>query len=152
MAPVVIGVGNPCRGDDAAGLLVVERLDAGSSGLRALRHTGDGVGLIEAWGDAETVILVDAVVSGAPPGTIHRLSDAGEVPRRWFAHSTHLFGIAEAIGLARVLGRLPARVLVFGIEGRTFKAGAPMTPKVAKAAEDLARELPARLAQMLRAC
>jgi hydrogenase maturation protease len=42
-------------------------------------------------------------------------------------------GAAEAIELARTLGRLPRRLVVYGIEGASFHPGAPLTPAVADA-------------------
>ena len=82
------------------------------------------MGLIDAWEGADTVWLVDAVSSGAEPGTVHRV-DAGrdELPRELFRASTHAFGLAEAVELARALDRLPSRVVVYGIEGTSFAAG-----------------------------
>jgi hydrogenase maturation protease len=130
---VFIGVGNPFRGDDGAGIEVVRRLrQVIPSGVRALEETGDGTELLEAWKDADCVILVDAVQSGAPPATIHRLDARNEKLPVWFSHSsTHLFGVAEAIELARVMGDLPDQLIVYGIEGLDFSAGTSLSPEVA---------------------
>ena len=61
------------------------------------------------------------------------------MPAGWFRYSTHAFGAAEAIELARVLGRLPRRLIVVGIEGARFDAGVGLSPEVAAAVEDVAR-------------
>jgi len=131
---VFIGVGNPFRGDDAAGQAVVRRLHGEiPSGVRVLEETGDGAELLEAWKGADCVILVDAVQSGAPPGTIHRLDARFEKLPVWFSHSsTHAFGVAEAIELARTMGDLPERLVVYGIEGLDFSAGTALSPEVAE--------------------
>jgi hydrogenase maturation protease len=130
---VFIGVGNPFRGDDGAGIAVVRRLRQEiPSEVRVLEETGDGAELLEAWKGADCVILVDAVQSGAPPATIHRLDARVEKLPVWFSHSsTHLFGVAEAIELARVMGDLPAQLIVYGIEGLDFSAGTALSPEVA---------------------
>lgn len=130
---VFIGVGNPFRGDDGAGIAVVRRLRAQvPPGVKVLEETGDGAELLEAWKGADCVILVDAVQSGAPPATIHRLDARTETLPVWFSHSsTHLFGVAEAIELARVMGDLPAQLVVYGIEGLDFSAGTALSPEVA---------------------
>jgi hydrogenase maturation protease len=130
---VVIGIGNAGRGDDGAGLLAARRLDG-------LEHEGDAVALLDVWRDADVAVVIDAVSSGAAPGTVHRF-DASRTPvpaslRR--ASSTHTLGLAEAIELGRVLDRLPARVIVYGIEGERFEAGAALTPAVAAAVEAVA--------------
>jgi len=88
-------------------------------------------------------VLVDAVRSGAPPGTSHR-ADVSLTPlpaalRR--AASTHAVGVAEAIELARTLGRLPAAVVVYGLEGQRFDAGLGLTGAVAAAVDGIAEQV-----------
>jgi hydrogenase maturation protease len=145
-SPLVVGIGNEWRSDDAAGLVVARRLAALAPALRVAERGGEPVDLIEAWADQDEVILVDAVESGARPGTIHRIdaveSSLADGPRRG---STHALSVSEAIELGRVLGRLPRRLVVFGIEGRSFAAGGCLSPEVERAAERLAQVLRARL-------
>jgi hydrogenase maturation protease len=133
----VIGVGNAFGSDDAAGLAVARALTGRlRPGVSALEHEGDPSGLLDAWAGAELVVLVDATASGAKPGTVHVL-DASErpLPAGLGGTSTHAFGVAQAIELARALGRLPPRVVVVGIEGERFTAGTTPTPAVAAAVE-----------------
>ena len=52
--------------------------------------------------------------------------------------SSHAFGVAEAIELARALDLAPKRIVVYAIEGVCFDAGAPFTPPVLRAAEEVA--------------
>jgi hydrogenase maturation protease len=132
-------VGNAFRGDDAVGLEVA-RLLRGTlpDGVELLEREGEPTALIDSWDGAEAAWLVDAVSSGAPVGTVHRL-DAGEeeLPGDLFHASTHAFGLAEAVELARALGRLPARTIVLGIEGARFEAGDELSPEVAAAAREV---------------
>ena len=81
---------------------------------------------------ADEIVLVDAVSSGAPPGTVHSFDASAEpLPAVLFgASSTHALGLAEAVELARSLGRLPGRVLVYGVEGGTFAYGKGLSPEV----------------------
>ena len=124
---VVIGIGNAMRGDDAAGVEVAAR-------LRGIACDEEPSRLIETWEGADAAVLVDTVVSGAPPGTIHRFDASAEpIPARVLRSSTHAIGLAETIELARALGRLPKSVVVYGIEGESFEAGAPLSPDVAAA-------------------
>jgi hydrogenase maturation protease len=132
MKTVVIGIGNAMRGDDGAGVAVAERLGGVACEEEPSR-------LIEAWEGADAAILVDTVVSGAPAGTLHRFDASEErIPAHALRSSTHAIGLAETIELARALGKLPPRVIVHGIEGASFEAGAPLTPEVAAAVERLA--------------
>ena len=132
---LIIGVGNTYRSDDGIGVSVVRRLrELVPSEIRTLEATGEGTALMESWKDAAAVIVVDAVQSGAPPGTIHRLdAHTGQIPKRFFHYSTHAFGIAEAIELARALGLLPRRLVVYGIEGKSFAAGVGLSTEVEQA-------------------
>ena len=92
---------------------------------------GEPSRLIDAFGAADIVLIVDAVSTGAPAGTVHRF-DVSEapIPIRDLHPSTHALGIGDALELARALGRLPARAVVFGVEGSEFGAGEGMTPAV----------------------
>jgi hydrogenase maturation protease len=131
---VVIGVGNALRGDDAAGLAVAEEIrESAPDGVAVRVCEEEPTRLIDAFGDADVAFLVDAVSTGSPAGTVHRFdaSDA-PVPSLELRSSTHALGIGDALELARALGRLPRRTIVFGVEGRDFVAHDGMTPAVAE--------------------
>ena len=132
---IVIGIGNIYRRDDSIGILAARRLaEMGLQGVKVEEAGGEGGDLMLRWKDAERVILIDATRSGALPGTIHQLDASSEpVPSSFFNYSTHAFGVAEAIEMARVLGELPAEILVFGIEGLEFSSGEGLTLPVAAA-------------------
>ena len=134
---VVIGVGNEYRSDDRAGIAVARRLRAlFPADVTILEESGEGTALMEAWQGAAWVTLVDAVRSGASPGTIHRLdARAAPLPMGFFHYSTHAFSVAEAVELARSLDQLPAHLVVYGIEGATFAAGVELSPAVEQAVE-----------------
>jgi hydrogenase maturation protease len=121
--PRVIGIGNPDRGDDAAGRLVAR----------------EATGLLERLEGTEVAVIVDAAVSGAPPGTIRRFdAHAAPLPQTVSDLSTHGFGVAGAVELARALGSLPGRCVVYAIEGRTFERGATPSPEVGAAVREVA--------------
>jgi hydrogenase maturation protease len=132
----VVGLGNEWRSDDGVGPVVARRL-----GGRVLN--GEPIGLVEALDGLDEVVLVDAVSSGAPAGTLHVFDASLEpLPVPLFgAQSTHTLGLAEAVELARSLGRLPARVLVYGIEGADFAFGNELSPEVEAAAGRVVEEV-----------
>ncbi len=134
---VVIGVGNALRGDDAAGLEVARRLRrrATAAGILVREQEGEALGLLEQWDGVAAALLVDAIRSGAGAGTVHRLdASARPLPAELRgSSSTHAVGIGEAIELARALGRLPAHVVVYGVEGRCFSTGGGLSEEVAAA-------------------
>jgi hydrogenase maturation protease len=134
----VIGVGNDFRGDDAAGLLAARRLRA-CRGVRTVEHTQDGLSLMEHWRPADHVVVIDALSSGHAPGTIFRFeATEGPVPGDVGWISSHSPGVAEGIETARVLGRLPASLTVYGIEAEHVDPGDDVTPAVAAAVEEVA--------------
>ena len=139
---LIVGIGNPTRGDDAAGLLAAQRLRALLPEARVEEFEGDLTSLIDRWAYEAQVIVIDAVASGADPGTIHRL-DAGSESLRplGFRGSTHALGLAEMVELSRVLGRLPACLIVYGIEAADFRPGAGVSSPVAAAIEETARRI-----------
>jgi hydrogenase maturation protease len=132
-----IGIGNPLRGDDAAGLLAARALRArGADDIEVRELEGEPLDLIEAWEGAEAVVVADAVSSGGEPGTLHRVDAVAEpLPAVLAGPSTHALGLAEAVELGRALGRLPRRLVVYGIEAASFEAGAEPDAAVREAAE-----------------
>lgn len=138
----MIGIGNRYRSDDGAGLAVAERLHR-APGLDVRSCEGEPVALLDDWDGAGTVLVIDAVSSGAEPGTIHRLdASASPLPASLRGStSTHAFGLADAIELARVLDRLPSQLTVYGIEGQTFTSGTALSDPVVAAVEAVAAEL-----------
>jgi hydrogenase maturation protease len=129
---MVIGIGNAYRGDAVVGLIVARRVrEERLRNMTVLEESGEGTVLMDAWKDADRVILIDAVHSQAEPGTIHRLdARAQPILAGFFRYSTHAFGVAEAVGLARALDRLPPSLIVYGIEGKNYQAGGPLSPEV----------------------
>lgn len=152
--PLVIGIGNTDRGDDGVGPLIASRLTQ-RCGARVIVRNGDALALIEDWVGAEAVILIDAAAMTTAPGRVHRLELAqqqsgDEALERLALSSTHALGVAEAVGLARALERLPERLIVYAVEGGSFEPGAPVSAEVLAAA-DLVADLVSAEVQRLRA-
>ena len=145
---LVIGLGNEYRSDDAVGCTVARKLKANAGNeFRVKEESGEGGALMEAWKDADFVVLVDAVESGGLPGTIRRLdARARGIPSELFHCSAHEFGVSEGIELARALKRLPAHLVVYGIEGRSFALGERLSPEVEAAAGEVVRRVKDELA------
>lgn len=138
MSAAAVCLGSPFRGDDGVGPAVSERLRA--AGAIVLDCADEPTRLLELWDGFDTVVVVDAVRSGAPPGTFHRVDAAGgPLPRDLGLASTHAMGIADALELGRALGRAPRRVVVVGVEGASFEMGEEMSPAVAAALDPLVR-------------
>jgi hydrogenase maturation protease len=134
---LVVGLGNAWRRDDGAGPAVARAL---GDDPRVLVHEGEPIALLDAWAGAAEVMVIDAVSSGAPAGTAHRL-DAAAKPRP----ATDALGLAETIELARTLDRLPPQLMVYGIEEEDFRAGDEFTAPARAAVGAVRLELRERL-------
>jgi hydrogenase maturation protease len=140
----IISCGNLGRGDDAAGLLVARRLrEIGvEPEVEIIEESGDSFSLMDCWVGFEHMILVDATAPSGTPGQIRVWNaDANPWPEDVFRCSTHAFGVREAVELARAMNRLPQSLLIYGIEGKQFSFGAPISPEVERSVESVAQQL-----------
>lgn len=141
----IIGWGNVDREDDGAGIVVARRLL--ELGIPALCCSGDAISLIDAWKGAASVVIVDAIVTGAPAGSLQvwDVSEA-QLPRTPAA-TTHGLGLGETIALARSLGQLPPTLRVYGIEAAKFGFGSDLSPAVANTVDKLVSQIAAEFKQ-----
>jgi hydrogenase maturation protease len=127
MPALVVGIGNTVRGDDAVGLRVAEALGLSET---VVQHDGEPASLIVLWEGHEEVVLVDAITSGRDPGTVTEIDATQSILPAGMCHSTHALGPAEAVELARALGKLPAKISLVGIEGGDYSFGAGLSASV----------------------
>ena len=136
---LVLGVGRRERGDDAVGPAVAERAMELVPEVTVVARV-EPTELIDAWAGADLVVVTDAVRSGQPPGTVHVLHAChGPLPVRTGAGGTHGLGLAEMIELGRALQRLPAELVIVGVEAQQFGLGEPMSPHLEACVELAAR-------------
>lgn len=136
MTTLIVGMGSPIRGDDAAGLSLVASLQSPN----AVGIAGDPLAVMDLWDGYDRVVIVDAMRSGRPPGTIARVDlDAGPTDVRF--SSTHAMGPLDVLSIAQALDRLPDTVEVIGIEIGHLRHGADMSQPVKDAIALLAEEL-----------
>lgn len=134
---VIIGMGNSLLSDDGVGIAVVravaERLKHSMNLSVTELHTG-GIRLMEAMAGCKRAVVVDAMLTGAPPGTVRCFDPADFVTTKntYSSHDTD-FATAYALGLmAGVL--LPEQVSFWGIEARECDLfGERLTGEVAAA-------------------
>lgn len=140
---LVIGIGTPDHGDDAAGLLVAERVRAVASPrtVTVRELVGDQLGLLDLWTGAREVYVIDSVRSGGPPGAVYRFDGAERLTPHFAGKSTHAFSLADVIELARAMDRVPPRLIGYGIEGTRWDLGDPVSSPVLAAVAALTRRL-----------
>jgi len=151
-AVIVIGLGNLLMSDEGVGIRVVQALssraatypgvdfaDLGTAGMRVL-HAITG---------RRHAVFVDCAFMGQPPGTVQRFTpDAVRSLKSVAGLSLHEGDLLETLELARRLGEVPERIVIFGIEPLTITPGMELSPPVAARLDDCV----AQVARELRCC
>ena len=153
------GFGSEYRRDDGIGVVVAAQAVAASPTSCNVGPLGDPLDLLGTWNGADLVVVVDAVRSGARPGTIRVLEMDVNPPRGLEQGidggsgeaSTHGIGLSGVLRLARALGQAPARLVVVGIEGEEFGFGREMSHSVRAAVPEAVRRV-VELIEEVSAC
>jgi hydrogenase maturation protease len=126
MRSLIVGFGNPLRGDDGAGLAALRELEGGPlpDGVRCADVGIGGMALVhELQSGCDRLVIIDAVQRGGAAGTVYVLSPtfpdlAGMTPqaKRELLVDAHMAEPYSAMLLAEALGVLPAEIHVVGIE------------------------------------
>jgi hydrogenase maturation protease len=117
---LILGLGNPLLKDDSAGLRAVEMLREMLPENDQIEIDEDywgGLRLMERMVGFDRAVIIDAILTGATPGTIHMLSP-DDVPTQRSA-SAHDVNLPTALALGRQAGaHLPDSedILLIGIE------------------------------------
>jgi hydrogenase maturation protease len=133
---LVLGIGQPLRGDDAAGLEAV-RLWQQNHPLSAQKVQVElcelpGLTLLDRLDEVQAAVLVDALHAASAPGTLYRLGPDDLETFRLDAHSAHGWGVAETLALGRLLHSHleQCRITLIGIVGEQFNMGAGLSAAV----------------------
>lgn len=151
---VVVGLGSPDRGDDGVGPMVAARVadvlaQGGPADVLVVVHE-DPTALVDLMDGVRVMVVVDAVRSGADPGTVATLRAGSGDPSLAARTSTgpagtHGLGLAGILELARALDRLPPHLAIVGVEAGCFDHGAPVSAAVLGAVPDAVRAVLAEL-------
>jgi hydrogenase maturation protease len=137
---LVLGLGNVLLGDDGIGASAVDRLERDyhvSSEVRLVEGGTLGLSLLDEIAQAQHVILVDAVATDAPPGTLVRLDGANVIDAVRDRLSVHQVGVADLLNAARLIGRYPTSVVLLGLVPGRIGLGVGRTPEVDAAIDAL---------------
>jgi len=140
MNVLVLGIGNVLMTDDSVGIRVinelerrfrfpenVELLDGGTSGIELLSYIVN----------RDYLIIVDAIKSDLPPGTVVKV-EGEDVPAKFMTRiSPHQLGLSDLLAAATLTGELPKEMVLFGIEPKVISLGLEMTDEVKGSFEKL---------------
>lgn len=131
---IIVGIGNPYRGDDAAGWAVIDGLkERAGSAVKLVKQRGDIAELIDIFAHHKSVYLVDACRTGDLVGTwqridVHKQSIMEDNPQT----STHGFSLYQAISLAKNLDQLPNKLILYAINSIHYNIADGLSPPVAR--------------------
>jgi hydrogenase maturation protease len=137
---LLVGVGNILMGDDGIGVRVVHEIGRRyrlPEGVEVLDGGTSGLELLSYFSDREQVIIVDAVESGLPPGTVVKV-EGEDVPARFVTKiSPHQLGISDVLAAARISGKLPQKMVLFGMEPKRVELRLDLSEEVERNFEKL---------------
>jgi hydrogenase maturation protease len=121
---LVVGIGSLIRGDDGVGIHVIRRL--AQPGLPEHVHTLEagtaGISLLDFVEGYDRLIIIDAIVTGAPAGTIYELRGS-DIARTIHLSAGHEADLPTALALGEKLSRtMPKEVIVLAIEAGSLDA------------------------------
>lgn len=142
---IVIGIGNPVIADDAVGIETVRLLRqqlVGQNGFSIVEIYTGGLELMEAMVGFDRAFVVDAMVAGNMPGTIHRLG-IDQLADSRNTSTTHNGSLSAALELGRATGiKLPSDVRIWAVEaGDVSTFCEELTPEVRAAVPVVAGEI-----------
>ena len=140
---LIVGIGNPFRGDDGAGWAVIDALEKKiKSGVMLRKIHGDIVELMDIFEHYSSVYLVDACCMDAPPGFWQRINaHRHTLPLDNPQTSTHGLSLSQAIALAKTLDQVPSKLSIYAITGDQYNIGTTLSPPVAGIIEMIAQNI-----------
>ena len=142
MRMTVIGIGNLLRADDGVGIRIVEKLKEERPDIEAVDLSTAELGILDHIRGREKVIIVDAITTGAEPGTIHRI-DPGNLDTDAFlrSHSLNLSGVLR-LGAHLYPDEFPKKIIILAVEaGDITSFSTKLTAGVESAIPCLFREI-----------
>ena len=135
--PAVIALGTP-HGDDQIAWTITDRLCDDPAFCGTCTRVTSPWDVIPHIRTGRPTIIIDACRSGAPAGTIHRLTAQDLPAQPGMSASTHGSTLEDGLRLAQSLGHDVSDVVIYGIEIEACQPGAPLSELARRAAEELA--------------
>ncbi len=130
---LVLGVGNVLLTDEGIGIRVIESLFDNyqfPANVEVIDGGTAGMELLEIIANRDHVILIDAVNTGAKPGTVVTL-EGDEVPALFRNRiSPHQLGISDLLGVMSLTGELPNEFTLFGAVPYSMDTGVELSKEM----------------------
>jgi hydrogenase maturation protease len=152
---VVLGMGNVLRRDEGLGVRALQRLqerfdvpptvelvDGGTLGLELISYLDQ----------AQRLIVLDAILTDGPPGTLACLT-ANEVPAfLGIKSSQHEVGLSDLLAVEQLRGNMPDEIVVLGLHPETIELGWELSHAVEAQLDKLVDATIAQLRQWKVSC
>jgi hydrogenase maturation protease len=145
---LVLGLGNILLGDDGVGARVAERLQAlycFPKGTRVLEGGTLALDLLPDVEDTDRLLVIDAVDMGAAPGEMVRIVDEDVPVFLSVKVSPHQMGLADILSAARLRGRTPEKLVLWGVQPGVIDATLELSRPVAAQVDVLVENILADL-------
>jgi hydrogenase maturation protease len=140
---IVVGIGNPLMGDDGVGIEVakaVKKLNLGRSVLVLERQIMD-ISVLDSAEGASKLVIVDAVKSGRPPGSVVKFRAGGPLSPVLRLPTSHEQNLHDILTLARKSGMHPPPTVVVGVEPADCTPGKGLSKDVTGALPRVLKEV-----------
>ncbi|MBF0355198.1 MAG: HyaD/HybD family hydrogenase maturation endopeptidase [Alphaproteobacteria bacterium] len=151
MRVMILGIGNMLMSDEGIGVRVVQEMESRfrfSPDIEIVDGGTSGMELLEPMMNLNHLIVVDAVRSGDPAGTLIRLED-DEVPALFQTRlSPHQLGLSDVLATLKLAGGFPLHLVLLGCEPESLATHMGLTPSVEAQVEPLIEAVLAELAKI----
>ena len=145
MKTLVLGLGSSILSDDAVGLVVARRLRerlGDRDDVDFVLNEEGGMTLLEESLGYDRLVVIDSILTGSEPGTIHRL-DPSDLGRSIHSNSPHGLNLATVLELGRTQGMdVPSDVVIYAIEAAdTLTFAEELTPALAARVDSIVDQI-----------
>lgn len=148
MRVLVLGIGNLIMADDGVGVRVVRQLADRyliPEGVTLLEGGTLGLNLLPDLQGVGRLLVVDALETGGPPGTMKRL-EGDDIPLIFeTVFSPHELGLRDLLTVAALMGEAPAEVVLWGIQPERVDLGEELSASVAARMDELMESVASEL-------
>lgn len=146
----VVALGSP-HGLDQIGWLIADELQRQQPSGVVIQRLHSPWEVIDYCSGLQSLMVIDACLSGAPPGTATWISrdslTASLIPR-----SSHGIDLKSVLDLADTLGRTPRRLAILGIEITSTIDETPLDPRVIEAIPECIERIQRQFADWNKVC
>jgi hydrogenase maturation protease len=131
---LVLGLGNVLLQDEGLGVKALKRLVEQyqlPDNVRILDGGTLGMHLFPYLDGCTHLLILDAVETDSPPGTSARIEGPALEQALSSKLSMHQAGVPELLAVGRLVGNLPAKVVVCGLQPETVEWGLDLSPTIA---------------------